>query len=297
MFSIRYACLVLATILVALSAAAPAAHLARDVSLQVLQQLNLFAEYSAAAYCTGNLNSTGTKVTCPAGNCPQVQAANTTTLTEFLADGQYGELAGFLAADSTHKLIVLSFRGSRSPANWIANLDFAFDDAKDLCADCKVHGGFWKAWNTVADTLRTQIQKARAAYPDYKLVFTGHSLGAAIATVGTTDLRTREKYSIDMYSYGSPRVGNAELAEYITSLGSNYRVTHTDDIVPRLPPRAVGYRHPSPEYWITSGNDVAVTASDITVVEGVASSEGNAGEATPSTSAHGWYFGDIGKCQ
>lgn len=114
------------------------------------------------------------------------------------SDGQYGELAGYLAADSTNKLIVLSFRGSRSPANWIANLDFIFDDADELCADCKVHGGFWKAWHTVSDALKAEIQKARAAHPDYKLVFTGHSLGAAIATLGAAELRTTEKWAIDV---------------------------------------------------------------------------------------------------
>lgn len=117
-------------------------------------------------------------------------------------EGEYGELAGYLAADDTNKLIVLSFRGSRTPANWIANLDFGFDDATELCDGCEVHGGFWKAWNTVADTLKAEIEKARAAYPDYTLVFTGHSLGAAISTLAATVLQTTEGYSVELV--GSP---------------------------------------------------------------------------------------------
>jgi triacylglycerol lipase len=55
------------------------------VSASVLQRLTLFAQYSAAAYCTNNINSTGTKLTCAAGNCPLVEAANTVTLAEFYA--------------------------------------------------------------------------------------------------------------------------------------------------------------------------------------------------------------------
>jgi triacylglycerol lipase len=53
------------------------------VSSSVLQKLSLFAQYSAASYCTNNINSTGTKLTCSAGNCPLVEAANTKTLSEF----------------------------------------------------------------------------------------------------------------------------------------------------------------------------------------------------------------------
>lgn len=53
------------------------------VSSSVLQNLSLFAQYSAASYCTNNINSTGTKLTCSSGNCPLVEAANTKTLSEF----------------------------------------------------------------------------------------------------------------------------------------------------------------------------------------------------------------------
>lgn len=53
------------------------------VSASVLDQLDFFSQYSAAAYCLGNNNSPNTKITCPQGNCARVEAANTNTLTEF----------------------------------------------------------------------------------------------------------------------------------------------------------------------------------------------------------------------
>lgn len=40
-------------------------------------------QYSAAAYCTENNNSPGTKLSCHVGNCPRVEAANTITPLEF----------------------------------------------------------------------------------------------------------------------------------------------------------------------------------------------------------------------
>ena len=53
------------------------------VAANTLDQLQFFSQYSAAAYCVGNNNSPNTKITCPQGNCARVEAANTTTLTEF----------------------------------------------------------------------------------------------------------------------------------------------------------------------------------------------------------------------
>lgn len=54
-----------------------------DVSTGVLSQLSLYEQYAAAAYCVNNNNSPGNKVTCAAGNCGTVQAANTVTTIEF----------------------------------------------------------------------------------------------------------------------------------------------------------------------------------------------------------------------
>ncbi|PYH48501.1 lipase family protein [Aspergillus saccharolyticus JOP 1030-1] len=269
----------------------------RDVSTSVLTQLDLFAQYSEAAYCSTNLNSPNTSVTCTNGLCPLLAAATTTSLAEFDDSDSYGDTAGFLAVDSTNKLLVVSFRGSSSIENWIADLDFIFTDASAICSGCEVHQGFWKAWSSVADTLTAEIQAAVTAYPDYSLVFTGHSLGGALATIGATVLRNAG-YPVQLYSYGCPRVGNTALATYITNQGSgsNFRVTHLNDVVPRLPPRSVGYSQPSPEYWITSQTGVAVTSSDIEIIQGVDSTAGNAGQAITSVLAHLWYFISIGTC-
>jgi hypothetical protein len=88
------------------------------------------------------------------------------------------------------------------------------------------------------------------------------------------------------------------LAEHITNQnkGGNYRVTHTDDIVPNLPPKLIGYHHSSPEYWITSSDDVTVTKDDVREIVGIDSREGNDGTAGLSTKAHRWYFVYISQC-
>lgn len=229
----------------------------------------------------------------------------------------YGQVTGFFAVDKTNKLLVVSFRGSRTIGNWIANIDFGLTDVSSLCSGCKAHGGFLEAWETVADDLTARITAAQATYVGYTLALTGHSFGAAVATMGGNALRkagyTASVVNIHFsnlaptitciltialqYSYGQPRVGNEALATYITDQGSTWRVTHTEDLVPKLPPASVGFSHSSPEYWITSGDDVTVTASDIEVIEGVGSRGGNAGTLKPNTEAHNWYLGHIDGCQ
>jgi triacylglycerol lipase len=178
----------------------------------------LFAQYAAASYCTNNVNSTGDGLSCLEGNCPSVQSAETTTLYEFdeyvssldlyteymgITDNdrstEFGDVAGFLAADQTNNLLVLSFRGSRTISTWIANIDFGLTDASDLCTSCEVHSGFWKSWETVADDLTAKIKTALTTYSGYKLVLTGHSFGAAVATLGGTALRNAG-YELELVS-------------------------------------------------------------------------------------------------
>lgn len=108
-----------------------------------------------------------------------------------------GDVTGLLALDNTNKLIVLSFRGSRSVENWIANLAADLTEISDICSGCEGHVGFVTSWRSVADTIREQVQNAVNEHPDYRVVFTGHSLGGALATIAAAALRGNG-YNIDV---------------------------------------------------------------------------------------------------
>lgn len=58
-------------------------HLA--ISESDYSNLNLFEQFSAAAYCPNNNNDVagGTKLSCPTGNCPLVDSSDVTTVYEF----------------------------------------------------------------------------------------------------------------------------------------------------------------------------------------------------------------------
>jgi pimeloyl-ACP methyl ester carboxylesterase len=199
--------------------------------------------------------------------------------------------------DNTNKAVVLSFRGSYSVRNWIADASFLYTDP-GLCDGCAAELGFWSSWKVVRDDILPQLKDAVSQNPDYDVVVVGHSLGAAIASLAAADLRTKGYPSAKLYAYAAPRVANSALAKFITAQGNNYRFTHIDDPVPKLPLLSMGYVHISPEYYITAPNNATVKAStikasDVQVIEGEVSFDGNTGTGLPSIgsfAAHHWYF-------
>lgn len=80
------------------------------------------------------------------------------------------------------------------------------------------------------------------------------------------------------------------------ALGSNYRVTHLNDAVPQVPPQWFGYKHISPEYYISSDTGKNVSVSNITALPDFESHFGNYQWNRMSINAHGWYFNPVSAC-
>jgi hypothetical protein len=90
------------------------------------------------------------------------------------------------------------------------------------------------------------------------------------------------------------------LADYIQipkeKLGENYRATHYNDPVPRLPPAIMGYAHYTPEYYIGAKNQKAVTLTDILMLDNLTTPKGNEQFQILDVEAHRWYFNAISAC-
>ncbi|KAK0105444.1 hypothetical protein ONS96_004831 [Cadophora gregata f. sp. sojae] len=106
----------------------------------------------------------------------------------------------------------------------------------------------------------------------------------------------------DVYSYGSPRVGNAAFASFVTAQeGVNYRMTHENDPVPQIPPTWIGYEHTSAEYWLANGTATTdvYKKEDVVVCDALGSTDCNAGTGLIPIAgdAHNHYLGVITACQ
>ncbi|KAJ5629600.1 mono and diacylglycerol lipase precursor [Penicillium herquei] len=293
------------TFLVTLSAISTAVYSApsiiqnRDVSSHELSQFKFWVQYAAASYCYDDYTpQVGNSVSCSDDLCPQVETTGAKIVYAF-SNTTSTDTAGYIAKDDTNKAIILAFRGSYSVRNWIADIEFPYTDP-GLCDGCEAELGFWSSWTNVRDSVSKILNKTVDAYPDYEIVVTGHSLGAGVATLAAADLRGSGHPAITLFAFASPRVANPALADYIAAQKNNYRFTHINDPVPKLPLLAMGYVHVSPEYFITSPNNVTVTAGDIEVLEGEVNWEGNTGTGAPSLTdfpAHHWYFEEADGCK
>lgn len=91
---------------------------------------------------------------------------------------------------------------------------------------------------------------------DKTLWFAGHSLGGAMAAIcaGRCYLENMPQNPQALYTYGSPRVGNKR---YINSIDINYtRWVNNNDIVTRVPPTWMGYRHSGQEIYLNAYGNV-----------------------------------------
>ena len=111
--------------------------------------------------------------------------------------------------------------------------------------------GFNDIWNA---GMKNDLLTLKNANPDYDVWVTGHSLGAALASVGAASISKLGYVSPDkikLVSYGQPRVGNSDYVAAVDKLVPySFRMVHAHDIIAHLPPKGMlGYFHHKSEVW------------------------------------------------
>ena len=118
----------------------------------------------------------------------------------------------------------------------------------------RVHHGFKcevdELWPMVLEDITRKVNK------DNSLWFTGHSLGAAMATVMAS--RAWYESSIqnpkELYTYGSPRVG---WRKFVNTLAvPHHRWKNNNDIVTTVPLWLMGYKHDGVEHYLNTWGNV-----------------------------------------
>ncbi|MEO1618211.1 MAG: lipase family protein [Planctomycetota bacterium] len=139
---------------------------------------------------------------------------------------------------------VIACRGTE-PNEW--NDIKADADAASVVAETvgRVHRGFKQE----VDDLWPMIETALLDN-EHGLYFCGHSLGGAMATIcaGRCFLSHIPSNPNELFSFGSPRVGDKRYINHVKL--NHYRYVHNNDIVTRVPPAFLGYRHSGNEVYL-----------------------------------------------
>lgn len=143
----------------------------------------------------------------------------------------------FLAQND--QAMILVFRGTQTLKDWMTDADLNLVNGPGG----KVHDGFLCALNTIWRDLWKILDKKRG---HRNLWITGHSLGAALATLATAKIRLEKGHPVNgLYNFGSPRVGDEQFGRNFDEdfWDKTFRFVNNNDVVPRVPFRTLSYRH------------------------------------------------------
>lgn len=100
-----------------------------------------------------------------------------------------------------------------------------------------VHSGFRGEARKVYPKILDLVQKNH----NKSILVTGHSLGAAMATYIAQELSWEGYADVELYTYGSPRLGSDDFADAMTV--PHWRFVNNNDGVTHVPPALLGFKH------------------------------------------------------
>lgn len=138
-----------------------------------------------------------------------------------------GSVQAAIVTDRQARRGVLVFRGTNCFENWFSNLN-TFQSPWHRGG--MVHQGFKQEFHRIWPAIETALNET-----NLPMIYTGHSLGGALATLAASDTPPRA-----VYTFGSPKVGDAAFAMTLSEIPV-YRVTMPGDIVTTVPPSRIPF--------------------------------------------------------
>lgn len=171
-------------------------------------------------------------------------------LSDFQPFDKLGTQA-FVAGNSDG--LILAFRGTEPGElqDWMTDTNISLVGGPGG----RVHEGFFAALSSVWRDIWKYISQERRGR---SLWVTGHSLGAALATLAVAKLRLEKDEPVNgLYTFGQPRTGDRDFAtKFDADFGSQtFRYVNNNDIVTRVPFRSMNYSHVGTfKYFDSNGN-------------------------------------------
>jgi phospholipase A1 len=151
--------------------------------------------------------------------------------------------------------VVIAFRGTATCLEWVENLRATLTELPNHLGPTEnqkgpnpmVESGFLSLYTSrtatcrsLQEMVREEIARVIEMYGDEPLSFTitGHSLGAALATLTAYDITTAYENApmVTVISFGGPRVGNRGFRAHLERSGTRIlRIVNSDDVITKVP--------------------------------------------------------------
>jgi len=147
---------------------------------------------------------------------------------------------GTITVDDANHIGIIAFRGTRTVPEWFDDIALSAPVRfEEVDHGTWVHKGFHLIYMTIRDNMLHQLELLK----DYdRVIITGHSLGAAVASLCLLELRGRSdgaKY--EGMTFASPGTFFGKPRKFVESGAKSLRIFNPGDIVPRFP--SVVYWH------------------------------------------------------
>jgi hypothetical protein len=140
-----------------------------------------------------------------------------------------------------YKKIIITFPGTRGKYQLVEEIYYSNGVPLEGEKSEKIMNYFKQVWVLIKSVIGEKLNDLYEIYPDYQYIFTGHSLGAAIASIAALDSVKYGNLIITdispvLITFGQPRTGNDIFAnEVMNYIPIIYRVVRQGDMVASLP--------------------------------------------------------------
>ena len=193
------------------------------------------------------------------------------------------------AAGVKPRAVIVVFRGTANWDNVLSDIQYSQVTLGGLtaCKGCEIHGGFSAAYLKLKSKLIQKLKDVLSKYATHRgikikhVIFTGHSLGGALANLGAYNFCNRRSHArsspneetkmfdvdnVSLITFGAPRVGNASFKNFLdeeAGLKYNYRIIYAADPVTGAPPKKIGEMTGSTKFeFVHAGTEIKYNKND-----------------------------------